>query len=106
MKTVSVRDLQKNVRKCVDVAQGEKVVVTRRGRPAAIVIGVEGEDWDDIALRMNPAFWKMIEERRREPSVSLAAARRRLESLWQKQSGRLKPAPSKSRVKGKSKTSR
>jgi prevent-host-death family protein len=106
MKTVSVRDLQKNVRKCVDVAQGEKVVVTRRGRPAAIVIGVEGEDWDDIALRLNPAFWKMIEERRRESSVSLEAARRRLESLWQKKSERPKPVTSKSRAKRKPRASR
>ena len=82
MKTVSVRDLQKSVRECVDVAQGERVVVTRRGRPAAVVIGVEGQDWEQVALRMNPAFWTMIEQRRREATVSLTEAKRRLESRW------------------------
>ena len=82
MKTVSVRDLQKKVRECVDVAQGERVVVTRRGHPAAILVGVEGQDWEDIALRLSPSFWKMITERRREPTVSLKEAKHRLEKVW------------------------
>lgn len=82
MKTVSVRDLQKKIRECVDVAQGERIVVTRRGRPAAVLVGVEGQDWEDIALRLNPAFWTMIEERRREPTMTLLEAKRRLEKQW------------------------
>lgn len=82
MKTISVRDLQKRIRECVDVAQKEHVVVTRRGEPAAIVIGVEGYDWEDIVYRTSPAFWKMIEERRKQKTIPLVEARERLEAKW------------------------
>lgn len=84
MKTVSVRDLQKSIRECMEMAQAERVVVTKRGRPAAVVIGVEGQDWEQVALRLSPAFWTMVEQRRREPTVALAEAKRRLEALWKK----------------------
>ena len=40
MKTITVRDLQKKIRQCVDLSQRDHVVVTHHGRPAAIVIGV------------------------------------------------------------------
>jgi prevent-host-death family protein len=42
MKTVTVRDLQKNVKACVDKVQDEGVVITRHGRPLAVLVGVEG----------------------------------------------------------------
>jgi len=77
-----VRDLQKNVRECVDIAQEDRVVVTRHGRPAAVLVGVEGRDWEDVALQMNSTFWKMIERRRREPTIPLAEARRVLQRGW------------------------
>ncbi|MGH9779189.1 MAG: type II toxin-antitoxin system Phd/YefM family antitoxin [Candidatus Acidiferrales bacterium] len=80
MKTVSVRDLQKSVRECVDAAQSERVVVTRRGKPAAVLIGVEGKDWETVVLETSPAFWKLMEERRKQPTIPLAKVRRRLDS--------------------------
>jgi prevent-host-death family protein len=82
MKTVNVRDLQKKVKKCVQVSQKEHVVVTVHGRPAAIVIGVEGDDWEDVFYRTSPAFWKMIQERRKEKTVPLAQVKKRLEAKW------------------------
>ena len=78
MKTISVRDLQKKVRETVEISQKEKVVITRHGRPAAIVVGVEGQDWEDVFYRTSPAFWKMIEKRRKEKTIPLAEMRRRL----------------------------
>lgn len=82
MKTVNVRNLQKKVSECVDLSQKEAVVVTRHGDPAAIVIGVEGHDWEDVFYQTSPAFWRMIEERRRGKTVSFAEMRRRLEARW------------------------
>lgn len=84
MKTVNVRNLQRKISECVDIAQKEEVVVTRRGRPAAIVIGVEGQDWEDIFYQTSPAFWKMIEERRKGKTLSFDEMRRRLERRWAK----------------------
>ncbi len=47
MKTDTVRDLQKKVRECVDDAREDHVVITRRGLPAAVLVG---EDWDAVVL--------------------------------------------------------
>jgi prevent-host-death family protein len=78
MKAITVRDLQKRVRECVSAAQKDRVVITRHGRPAAIVIGVEGQDWEDIMLQTSPAFWRLIEARRTEETIPLAEARKRI----------------------------
>ena len=78
MKTVTVRDLQKKIRECVDAAQKDRIVITRHGRPAAIVIGVQGYDWEDVMLQTSPAFWRMLEGRRKEKTIPLAEMRKRL----------------------------
>jgi hypothetical protein len=44
------------------------------------VIGVEGQDWEDIVLQTSPAFWRLIEARRKQETISLAEARLRLEA--------------------------
>ena len=49
MKTISVRDLQKNIKEIVDAAQRDRIVVTRRGDPAAVLLGVnETADIDEV----------------------------------------------------------
>jgi len=78
VKTITVRHLQKRVKESVDVAQKERVVVTRHGRPAAVLIGVEGQDWEDLVFQTNPSFWRMIERRRRQRTTPLAEVRRQL----------------------------
>ena len=78
MKTVNVRELQQHIRGCVNASQRGRVVVTRHGIPTALLIGVEGTDWETLALQTNPSFWRMIERRRSEQTISLAAMRRRM----------------------------
>lgn len=80
MKSVSVRDLQRAIKKCVDASQEERVVITRNGKPAALMIGVEGQDWESIALQTSPAFWRLIEKRRKEKSLPLSEVRRLLKT--------------------------
>lgn len=78
MKTVAVRDLQKKVKECVDEAQEDRVIITRHGRPAAVMVGVEGEDWDAVVLQTDPRFWKLIRARRKQPTISLGQLKTRL----------------------------
>lgn len=78
MKTVTVRDLQKRVKECVDEAQQDRVVITRHGRPAAVIVGVEGEDWEAVILQTDPKFWKLIQTRRKQPTLSSAQLKSRL----------------------------
>ncbi len=78
MKSVSLRELQKKVKECVDDAQLDRVVVTRRGKPAAVFIGVENRSWDEVISKSDPAFWKLIHARRRQPTLSIGEMRNRL----------------------------
>lgn len=78
MKTVTVRDLQKRVKECVDDAQEDRVVITRHGKPAAVLVGVEGDDWEAVVLQTDPTFWKLIRERRKQPTISLSQLKTRL----------------------------
>ncbi len=78
MKTVTVRDLQKKVKECMENAQEDRVVITRHGKPAAVLVGVEGEDWDDVVLQTDPKFWKLIRARRSQPTISLGHLKKRL----------------------------
>ena len=71
MRTISMRDLQKHIRDCVSVSQRDRVVVTRHGIPAALIIGVKGADWEMLSLQTSPSFWRIIEKRRRDKTVSL-----------------------------------
>ena len=38
--------------------------------PAAVLLGVEGKDWESVVFETSPGFWKLIEARRREPTLS------------------------------------
>ena len=78
MKTVNARDLQKKIKECVDMSQQDQLVITRRGKPAAVMVGVEGKDWEDVVLLTSSTFWKFIEERRKEPTMSIKELRTRL----------------------------
>ena len=79
MKTISVRDLQKNIKDVVDSAQRDRVVVTRHGAPAAVLLGVEGKDWETVLLETSPAFWDLIEARRKEVTLSEDELERQVE---------------------------
>lgn len=79
MKTIKIRELQKHLRSTVDASQSDAVVVTRRGQPAAVIVGVEGKDWESVLLETSPEFWSMITERRRKGRSSpIEAVRKRL----------------------------
>jgi prevent-host-death family protein len=78
MKVVALREAKQQLSGCVVRAQRERVLITKQGRPAALMIGVEGQDLEDVLLMQNPRFWKVIEARRTEPTLGLDAARRQL----------------------------
>jgi prevent-host-death family protein len=83
VKTISVRDLQKSVKEAVDSAQSHRVVVTRRGKPAAVLFGVEGKDWETVVLETSSRFWELIEERRAEPTLSVDELERKNPRLFE-----------------------
>jgi prevent-host-death family protein len=77
VKVVPIREAKQQLSGCVAKAQRERVLITKRGRPAALMIGVEGHDLEDVLLMQNPRFWEMIEARRAQPTLSLQEVRKR-----------------------------
>ena len=78
MKTISVRDLQKKIRSVMETAQEDQVVITRNGKPIAVVLGIQGEDWETVVLETSKSFWKEIGKRRKDKTISLSEIRKRL----------------------------
>ena len=79
MKIVALGEVKNALSAYVDHAQRDRVLVTRHGRPAAIIIGVEGEDLEDLMTRSDSDFWRMIEARRTAAkTISSDELRRRL----------------------------
>jgi prevent-host-death family protein len=78
MKTISSSDMQTRVEAILSSAQSERIVLTRRGRPSAVLIGIESYDDEDLQLARSKDFWRMIEQRRQGSSISLAELKSRL----------------------------
>lgn len=74
MKTLGIE--QATLDACVRESQGERVVVTRDGRPVAIMVGVEDLDEDQLKLGASDKFWQLITTRRKQPTVSRAELER------------------------------
>lgn len=65
---------------CIKDARREHVVVTRKGKPVALVVGVEGLDEEQLQLGSSDKFWTLIEARRRQKMMSRAELERRIKS--------------------------
>lgn len=76
MKVIGIDEA--NIEECVKDAQHERVVLTRRGKPVALLVGVTGMDLEQIALGHSDEFWQLIRERRGQKTVSRAELDKRL----------------------------
>lgn len=70
MKVVEIEEA--NIKECVKNAQHERVILTRRGKPVAVIAGVAGMDLEQIALGHSDEFWQLIRARRRQKTISRA----------------------------------
>jgi prevent-host-death family protein len=76
MKLVAMHEAKAKLSEYIAASQKDRVLITNHGRPAAIVIGVEGEELEDLLTRANPKFWEMIEEVRKQSTVPLDDAKK------------------------------
>jgi prevent-host-death family protein len=65
VKLIGLKEAKTNLSAFVEESQHQRILITRRGRPAALVIGVEGKDLEEMLLAGDAEFWGMIQERRR-----------------------------------------
>ena len=55
---------------CINDAQHERIVITRDGKPVALVVGVEGLDAEQLELGSSAKFWELITQRRQQRTVT------------------------------------
>jgi antitoxin (DNA-binding transcriptional repressor) of toxin-antitoxin stability system len=63
---------------CIRESQRERVVITREGKPVALIVGVEGLDTEQLELGTSDKFWKLIRERRSQGTLSRAELEERV----------------------------
>ena len=67
MKKHTMTEAKNDICSIIREAEGEGVLITRHGRPAAIVIGFHDEDdWFDYKLEHDERFLRKIAKARRE----------------------------------------
>lgn len=79
MKVAPLAEVKTQLSAYLERAQHERLLITRHGRPVALVIGVAGESLEDLLTSADPELWRMIAARRGGGrTVSARTARRRL----------------------------
>jgi len=87
---MTIEQLAEHVDDIVATAPNEKILLTKAGKPFAMISDASAYDEEDLAYINDPKFWEMIAKRRKEPTVSDETIRRRLEAAEARQASRLK----------------
>ncbi len=76
MKVISLDEA--NMEKCLRDAQQERVVLTRKGKPVALLLGVAGSDLEQIELGHSDELWAMLRKRRNQKTLNRKELENRL----------------------------
>jgi prevent-host-death family protein len=61
MKEVALSDVKDDLSRYLRLAEKEDIVITRHGKPAAVLIGFQSEDdWFDYRLENDPRFLRRV----------------------------------------------
>jgi prevent-host-death family protein len=80
VRIIDIAQFSANAKQYVDDSQQEAIVVTRHGKPCAVLYGVV-DDIESSELAHSEEFWTMIEQRRRGRTIPWELAKQRLISL-------------------------
>lgn len=78
MKTIAASEVRANLEAVLGSAQKERIVVTRGGKPSAVLFGIESYDDEDLQLVHSEVFWRLIQSRRQGRAMPLSELRTRL----------------------------
>ena len=76
MKVISLDEA--NLEKCLRDAQQERIVLTRKGKPVALLLGVAGFDLEQIELGHSDELWTLLRQRRKQKTISREEIEKRL----------------------------
>jgi len=85
MKQVPLTEIKDELPKYLRLAEHEEIVITKRGKPAGVLVGFASEDdWHDYKLENDPRFLQRIaharESLRKGKGVKLEDLRRKPQS--------------------------
>ncbi len=66
MRIVPLNEVKNRLSRCLQLSRREDIVVTKNGRPVAILHAVTDEDLEDYFFESDPRFMARIEALRRE----------------------------------------
>ncbi len=78
MRRIAIEELAERVSDLQAWTPKGQVLLTRKGKPFGIVSDASSYDEEDIGYITSPAFWRMIAERRREPTIPFEEVKARL----------------------------
>jgi hypothetical protein len=79
MKRIPIEQFSEAPAAFLEISQTERVVVTEKGKPLAVILGLKYKDEEDYALERDTEFWQMIRERRKSnKGIPLAEAKKLL----------------------------
>ena len=85
MKNVAAKELKANLDAVLSSAQEERILISRHGKPCAVLVGIEDYDTEDLRLASSADFWQMIRSRRTSgKSIPLSEVEARLASANRK----------------------
>ena len=68
MKVISFEKV--NLENCIDDAQHERIIITRKGKPVVLLVGIEGMDEEQLQLAFSDKFWTLINQRRKQKTLT------------------------------------
>src|SRR5688572_13868596 len=80
MKKLTIGEFVARANELLEASQNERVIVTRRGRPFVMLVGLRNKDAEDLETEFNRAFWHTIAQRRkRTKTIPLTEVMQRIE---------------------------
>lgn len=76
MKIVKIQDAK--LEACIKVARRQRVVITRNGRPIAMIVGVNGMDLEQLELANPDKFWMLFRKWRKQKTYAREELEKRL----------------------------
>ena len=76
MKVIDVQEA--DLEECIRAARRERVVLTRKGKPVALLVSVKGFDLEQLELGHSDQFWTLLRQRRTQKTMSRAELEHRL----------------------------
>jgi prevent-host-death family protein len=72
MRRVALSEVKDDLSKYLRLAEDERIVITRHGKPAGVLVGFGSEeDWLDYRLETDPHFLERIAKARRQSEEDL-----------------------------------